>query len=106
MRPVLEVSSGAVARSVMAAGMGAWQGGRVLRDLAAPVHPARTPVPGVSMVLAGIHAVEGIVWLSLLVVVMHRIGAAMRRPAVRAGAAHRRGADQVRRAGGSGTCLT
>jgi threonine/homoserine/homoserine lactone efflux protein len=37
------------------------------------------------MPLAGIHAVEGIVWLSLLVVVMHRIGAAMRRPAVRRG---------------------
>jgi RhtB (resistance to homoserine/threonine) family protein len=45
--------------------------------------PAGTPVLGMSVLLAGIHAVEGIAWLSLLVLVVHRLGMAMRRPSVR-----------------------
>jgi threonine/homoserine/homoserine lactone efflux protein len=45
--------------------------------------PAGAPVLGTSLLLAGIHATQGILWLSLVVVVVHRAGAAMRRAAVR-----------------------
>ncbi|HEV7676983.1 MAG TPA: LysE family translocator [Candidatus Dormibacteraeota bacterium] len=45
--------------------------------------PAGASVLGVSVLLAAIHAVEGILWLSLLTVVVSRAGSVMRRPAVR-----------------------
>jgi threonine/homoserine/homoserine lactone efflux protein len=45
--------------------------------------PAHAPVLGVSMLLASIHAVEGIAWLALVTVVVSRVGAVMRREPVR-----------------------
>jgi threonine/homoserine/homoserine lactone efflux protein len=45
--------------------------------------PAHTPVLPMSLLLAGVHAVEGIAWLSALTLVVSRVGAVMRRAAVR-----------------------
>jgi threonine/homoserine/homoserine lactone efflux protein len=47
--------------------------------------PGGAPVLPTSMLLAGIHATEGIAWLSLLCLVVSRVGAVMRRPSVRRG---------------------
>jgi threonine/homoserine/homoserine lactone efflux protein len=45
--------------------------------------PSGAPVLPVSLLLAGIHAVEGIIWLGLVAVVVSRVGAVMRRASVR-----------------------
>jgi len=45
--------------------------------------PSGAPVLPLSLLLAGIHAVEGILWLGLVAVVVSRVGAVMRRASVR-----------------------
>lgn len=45
--------------------------------------PAHAPALPVSLLLASIHAVEGILWLALVTAVVSRVAAAMRRDAVR-----------------------
>lgn len=45
--------------------------------------PAGSSVLGVSVLLASVHFVEGVSWLSLLTLVVHRASRVMRRPAVR-----------------------
>jgi threonine/homoserine/homoserine lactone efflux protein len=47
--------------------------------------PAGTSVLGVSVLLASVHFVEGVLWLSLITLVVHRAARLMRRPAVRRG---------------------
>lgn len=45
--------------------------------------PPRAPVLATSMLLAGIHATEGIVWLTIVATLVTRIGPVMRTPRVR-----------------------
>lgn len=45
--------------------------------------PAGAPVLGMSVLLASVHFAEGVVWLSLLTLLVHRASRVMRRPAVR-----------------------
>src|SRR5579884_1538036 len=45
--------------------------------------PAGASVLGMSVLLAGVHFVEGVIWLSLLTLVVHRASRVMRRAAVR-----------------------
>lgn len=45
--------------------------------------PARANVLGMSVLLASVHFVEGVVWLSLLTLLVHRAALLLRRPSVR-----------------------